>query len=87
VTAVEEYAAVHNQNKKPFSWTKSARGVLQQVIRVNAQLSSKKNMALHQIELDWLPSIKIERIKKSCVAEEPGCKPLWMAKQRGGIRK
>jgi len=34
--------------KLGFAWIKSAQGILQKVTRANAQLSSKKNMTLHQ---------------------------------------
>ena len=47
VTAIDEYVAHHNTNPKPFIWTKSARDILQKVIRANARLSSKKNQTLH----------------------------------------
>lgn len=47
VTAIEEYVAHHNINPKPFIWTKSARDILQKVIRANSRLSSRKNEALH----------------------------------------
>jgi len=47
VTAIDEYVAHHNIDPKPFIWTKSARDILQKVIRANARLSSKKNEALH----------------------------------------
>jgi len=43
----EEYVAVHNQNPKPFIWTKSAQDILQKVIRANTSLRSKKNQTLH----------------------------------------
>lgn len=47
VTAIEQYVAHHNTDPKPFIWTKSARDILQKVIRVNSRLSSKKNETLH----------------------------------------
>ncbi len=47
VTAIDEYVAHHNVNPKPFVWTKSARDILQKVIRANSQLSSKQNATLH----------------------------------------
>lgn len=47
VAAIDEYIAHHNTNPKPFIWTKSARDILQKVIRANARLSSKQNEALH----------------------------------------
>ena len=46
-TAIDEYVAHHNENPKPFIWTKSARDILQKVIRANSRLSSKKNGTLH----------------------------------------
>jgi transposase len=47
VTAIEDYIAHHNTNPKPFIWTRSARDILQKVIRANSRLSSKQNEALH----------------------------------------
>jgi transposase len=48
VKAIDEYVAHHNADPKPFIWTKSARDILQKVIRANARLSSKQNETLHQ---------------------------------------
>ena len=47
VVAIDEYIAHHNTNPKPFIWTKSARDILEKVIRANSRLSSKQNAALH----------------------------------------
>jgi hypothetical protein len=47
VAAIDEYVAHHNNDPKPFIWTKSARDILQKVIRANARLSSKQNGTLH----------------------------------------
>jgi transposase len=47
VKAIEEYIAHHNTKPKPFIWTKSARDILQKVIRANSGLSSKQNGTLH----------------------------------------
>lgn len=47
VTAIDDYIAHHNTNPKPFTWTKSARSILQKVICANARLSSKQNGTLH----------------------------------------
>ncbi len=47
VTAIDDYIEHHNTNPKPFIWTKSARYILQKVIRANSRLSSKQNEALH----------------------------------------
>src|SRR5450830_1548407 len=47
VTAIDEYVAHHNTSPKPFIWTKSARDILQKVIRANNCLSSKQNATLH----------------------------------------
>jgi len=47
VAAIDEYITHHNSNPKPFIWTKSARDILQKVIRANSRLSSKQNEALH----------------------------------------
>jgi len=47
VTAIHEYIAHPNTDPQPFIWTKSARDILQKVIRANSRLSSKQNAALH----------------------------------------
>jgi hypothetical protein len=47
VSAIDEYVAHHNTNPKPFIWTKTARDILQKVIRANSRLSSKQNGTLH----------------------------------------
>jgi transposase len=47
VSAIDEYVAHHNTNPKPFIWTKSARDILQKVIRANRRLISKQNATLH----------------------------------------
>jgi hypothetical protein len=44
VTAIDEYIAHHNTNPKPFIWTKSARDILQKVIRADSRLSSKQKL-------------------------------------------
>jgi transposase len=46
-SAINEYVAHHNTQPKPFIWTKSARDILQKVIRANRRLSSKQNETLH----------------------------------------
>jgi transposase len=46
VKAIDEYVARHNVDPKPFIWTKSARDILQKVIRTNARLSSRLNETL-----------------------------------------
>jgi transposase len=45
--AIDEYIAHHNTKPKPFIWTKSARDILQKVIRANSRLSSRQNATLH----------------------------------------
>ncbi len=47
VTAIDKYVAHHNKEPKPFIWTKSARDILQGVIRANSRLSSKQNATRH----------------------------------------
>jgi transposase len=47
IDAINEYIAHHNTKPKPFIWTKSARDILQKVIRANGRLSSKQNATLH----------------------------------------
>jgi len=43
VNAIDEYIPHHNTNPKPFIWTKSARDILQKVIRANSRLSAKQS--------------------------------------------
>ena len=47
IAAIDGYITHHNTNPKPFIWTKSARDILQKVIRANSRLSSKQNATLH----------------------------------------
>jgi len=47
IAAINHYVTHHNTQPKPFIWTKSARDILQKVIRANNRLSSKQNAALH----------------------------------------
>jgi transposase len=47
IGAIDEYIAHHNTQPKPFIWTKSARDILQKIIRANSRLSSKQNGTLH----------------------------------------
>jgi transposase len=47
IGAIDQYIAHHNAKPKPFIWTKSARDILQKVIRANSRLSSKQNETLH----------------------------------------
>lgn len=47
IGAIDAYIAHHNTQPKPFIWTKSARDILQKVIRANSRLSSKQNGTLH----------------------------------------
>lgn len=47
VKAIDDYVDHHNTNPTPFIWTKSARDILQKVIRANSHLSSKQNGTLH----------------------------------------
>lgn len=47
IATIDAYIAHHNENPKPFIWTKSARDILQKVIRANKRLSSKQNATLH----------------------------------------
>ncbi len=37
-TAIEQYVNSHNDNPKPFVWSKSARDILQKVMRARAKL-------------------------------------------------
>jgi transposase len=47
ISTIDEYIIHHNKNPKPFIWTKSARDILQKVIRANSRLSAKQNATLH----------------------------------------
>ncbi|WP_461522169.1 IS630 family transposase [Porticoccus sp.] len=47
IGTIDEYIAHHNTKPKPFIWTKSARDILEKVIRANNHLSSKQNETLH----------------------------------------
>ncbi len=47
VAAIDAYIAHHNINPKPFIWTRSARDILQKVIRANSRLTAKQNATLH----------------------------------------
>lgn len=47
IDAIDKYVAHHNTKPKPFIWTKSARDILEKVIRANSRLSSKQNATLH----------------------------------------
>lgn len=38
---------MHNQNPKPFIWTAKNNDILQNVIRSNHKVETKKNEALH----------------------------------------
>jgi hypothetical protein len=45
--AIHDYVTHQNAKPKPFIWTKSARDILQKVIRANSRLSAKQNETLH----------------------------------------
>jgi transposase len=45
--AIHDYVAHHNVDPRPFIWTKSARDILQKVIRAVARSSSRQNETLH----------------------------------------
>ena len=47
IAAIDDYVAYHNRQPKPFIWTKSARDILQKVIRANRRLSPKQDATLH----------------------------------------
>jgi hypothetical protein len=47
IKTIKHYIAQHNQHPKPFIWTASANGILENVARANRLLSSKQNAALH----------------------------------------
>lgn len=46
VTVIDDYIAHHNTKPKCFIWTKSARDILQKVIRAIDSLNFRKNEAL-----------------------------------------
>jgi hypothetical protein len=43
IKAIDKYIARHNANPETFTWTKSARDILQKLIRANSRLISKQN--------------------------------------------
>ena len=47
VSAIDEYVAHHNTDPKPFIWTKSARDILQKVIRADNRFTAEQNATLH----------------------------------------
>ncbi len=47
VSATNEYMALHNKDPEPFIWTKSARDILEKVIRANSRLCAKQNATPH----------------------------------------
>ena len=47
IAAIDDYVSHHNTQPKPYIWTKSARDILQKVIRANSRLSAKQNATLH----------------------------------------
>jgi len=40
IAAIEQYVGMHNENPKPFIWTKSARDILRKVIRAREKLKT-----------------------------------------------
>ena len=46
VAAIDEYIAHRSIKPKPFIWTKTARNILQTVIRAKNRLSFKRNPTL-----------------------------------------
>jgi hypothetical protein len=52
VKAIDEYVAHHNKEPKPFIWTKSARDILQKVIRANRlKFQTERNTTLEATQL------------------------------------
>jgi transposase len=47
IAAIDQYIVEHNNDPKAFIWTKTARDILQKVMRANSRLSSKQNATLH----------------------------------------
>jgi hypothetical protein len=64
VTAIDEYVAHHNTDPKPFIWTKSARDILQKVIRANNRLSSKQNGTLPSPSFAATPKTPTPRARR-----------------------
>lgn len=62
IAAIDQYIAHHNADPKPFIWTKSARDILQKVIRANSRLSSKQNAAHDRFQAV---------VPRPCRGEEP----------------
>jgi hypothetical protein len=46
ITTIDDYIAHHHRQPKPFLWSRSARDILQKVIRANRRSSSRQNAAL-----------------------------------------
>jgi hypothetical protein len=46
ITAIDDYIAHQHRQPKPFLWSRSARDILQKVIRSNRRSSPKQNAAL-----------------------------------------
>ena len=69
--AINEYVAHHNTNPKPFIWTKSARDILQKVIRANARLSLNrtKHYTSRRVRRPHLP--RCEPARSARAAAEP----------------
>lgn len=40
IAAIEQYVGMHNENPKPFIWTKTARDILRKVIRAREKLKT-----------------------------------------------
>jgi transposase len=76
-TAINEYVAHHNTEPKPFIWTKSARDILQKVIRANSRLSSKQNETLH-----WSGGT-VRCATSSSVNSMSGASRIWTTSTRG----
>lgn len=56
--------AAHHANPTPFVWTRSARDILQKVIRANSRLSFKQNVTLHQHERQRMMDATMKAWKK-----------------------
>ena len=83
VGAIDEYIAHHNTKPKPFIWTKSARDILQKVIRANSRLSSKQNATLHY--RTWRP-VCTGRRSLSPVPSSTSSWRCWVIASAGQIR-
>jgi hypothetical protein len=69
ISSIDEYIARHNSNLKRCIWTKSAREILQDVIRANSRSSSKQRKA-QRLRGAAMHS-RLAPLKKTCEGKTP----------------